>query len=98
MRECARCGRYMLALEVHHCLPAFKVWITAYNEEDGATTVYASDAESAAREYLEGYDHEGHLGPYEVAVVDHKGVRSLCKVRGEETIHWSAEVVEVSNA
>ena len=103
MKQCRTCGQWISSGKniyggPHVCPPAFKVWLTETNDRDGAATMYASDAEDAATDYLESYDHEGNLGPYEVAVVDPDGVQTLWTVEGEQTIEWRAEAREVPNA
>ena len=100
MKLCKICGKWIYDADLkfygaHVCPPAFRVWLTESNDRGGAATVYASDAESAATGYLDGYDHEGNLGPHEVAVIDAEGVQTLWTVEGEQTINWWAEAREV---
>lgn len=100
MKFCETCGRLTWPDIVHSCPPRWDVWCPEDGGRDGATTVHATDDETAAEKWGSQCDSETSY-----AIVDSGGAvvcvaRVGCddvawyRVTGEATIDYTAEEIK----
>lgn len=69
----------------------FKVWTDGYNGEEDPHTVFAHDAESAARMFVEeNHSDLDYASEVEVVVLTPSGEKVVWTVTAEETVTFSA--------